>query len=167
MPADDDELHRFCEQVRPRLVGSLSLQCADRGVAEELAQETLARVWERWAHVRELDSPEGWAYRVAMNLASSWFRRRAAERRAYRRQQPPPEAAATADGAASVALRQAVAALPRRRRTAVVLRYYLDLSVADSAAVMGCAPGTVKALVAQGLAALRAGELTVEGAEHE
>ena len=46
-------------------------------------------------------------------------------------------------------------ALPLRQRTALVLRYYSDLSVQETADVMGCAPGTVKSLTSQALAALR------------
>ena len=49
----------FCQRVRPRLVGTLGLLCGDRDVGEELAQETLARVWLRWGRVRELDEGPG------------------------------------------------------------------------------------------------------------
>jgi RNA polymerase sigma factor (sigma-70 family) len=143
----------LCARVRPRLVGALALHCGDRGVAEELAQEALARAWERWAVVQQARDPAAWCYRVAFNLAASWFRRRAAEARA--RQRSLPAAPALPDHAKALAVRRAVAALPPRRRTALLLRYYLDLSVADTAEVMGCRPGTVKALCAQAGAALR------------
>ena len=46
----------FCQRVRPRLVGTLGLLCGDRDVGEELAQETLARVWLRWGRVRDWPS---------------------------------------------------------------------------------------------------------------
>lgn len=155
----DDGVGAFCAELRPRLVGSLSLHCGDAGVAEELAQETLTRVWEQWSRVRRLDSPEGWAYRVAMNLASSWFRRKNAERRAHHRlraeARTEPTHARGADRADAIAVRQAVRELPRRRRTALVLRYHLDLSVAQTAEVMGCKPGTVKALCSQAIVALQ------------
>jgi RNA polymerase sigma-70 factor (sigma-E family) len=148
----------FCQRVRPRLVGTLSLLCGDGDVAEELAQETLARVWLRWARVRELDEPlaVAWTYRVAVNLGNSWLRRRVAERRA-RARLAAREAGARLDPdpADAVAVRQAVAALPRRQRTALVLRYYADLPVAEVADLMGCAPGTVKSLTSKALAAIR------------
>lgn len=57
-------------------------------------------------------------------------------------------------------MRDAVAALPTRQRTAVLLRYYADLSVRDTTAVMGCAEGTVKALTFKAIAALREAGLT-------
>ena len=148
----------FCQRVRPRLVGMLSLLCGDGDAAEELAQETLARVWLRWARVRELDEPLAiaWTYRVAVNLANSWLRRRTAERRAHARLAARATGAhVDPDPADAVAIRQAVAALPRRQRTALVLRYYADLLVAEVAALMGCAPGTVKSLTSKALTAVR------------
>jgi RNA polymerase sigma factor (sigma-70 family) len=153
-----DDVHDFCRQLRPRLVGTLSFLCGDREVGEELAQETMARVWANWAKLRDLDGQAmtAWTYRVAMNLSRSWIRRRVAERRALLRL-----SAETTDGHCDqdavevVALRGAVATLPRRQRTAVVLRFYADMSVADVAALMGCAPGTVKALTAQAMSVLR------------
>jgi RNA polymerase sigma factor (sigma-70 family) len=66
------------------------------------------------------------------------------------------------DHAQAVAVRQAVAALPPRRRAALVLRYYLDLSVADTAEVMGCSQGAVKALSAQAVTKLRAHPLLTD-----
>jgi RNA polymerase sigma-70 factor (sigma-E family) len=148
----------FCHRVRPRLVGTLSLLCGDGDTAEELAQETLARVWLRWSRVHELDEPLAiaWTCRVAVNLANSWLRRRIAERRACARLAVrATDAHVDPDPADAVAIRRAVAALPRRRRTALVLRYYADLPVSEVAALMGCAPGTVKSLTSKALTALR------------
>jgi len=54
-------------------------------VAEEIAQEALARAWERWDVVSLMSSPDGWTYRVAFNLAKSHYRRRQAEKRAMDR----------------------------------------------------------------------------------
>jgi len=74
----------FCDEIRGRLVGSLYLYCGDRPLAEELAQEALARTWERWDQVSAMASPEAWTFATARNLARSRFRRRAVERRARR-----------------------------------------------------------------------------------
>jgi RNA polymerase sigma factor (sigma-70 family) len=52
-------------------------------------------------------------------------------------------------------VRRALAALPPRQRAAVVLRYWEDLPVAETAAALGCSEGTVKSQVAKGLGALR------------
>ncbi len=49
---DDAGVEAFCRRVRPQLVGVLSVQVRSGAVAEELAQETLARVWDRWSRSR-------------------------------------------------------------------------------------------------------------------
>lgn len=152
----DGEIIAFCRRVHPLLVGGLTLHCRDRGVAEDVAQEALVRVWERWSTVRQSAAPEAWTWRVALNLTTSWFRRRGAERRAYARlglRRDPSET--TPDQADRVAVRAAVAALPERQRSALVLRYYADLSVADAAVVLGCAEGTVKSLTHKAVESLR------------
>lgn len=139
------EAEKFCRRIRPRLVGSLSLYCGDRQVAEDAAQDALAKVWARWEHVSGLPSPEAWTFRVAFNEARSGYR---SARRARRRERQTAagEVAPSADLAEVLAVRRAVSGLPARQAQALVLRYFEDLSVADTAAVMGCAQGTVKAL---------------------
>lgn len=148
------DIEALCAALHPRLVSSLALHCGDRDVAAELAQEALARLWERWPSLTAVQSPEAWTYRVAFNLAASRYRRRAAERRAMARagaNRPP----APPEPADALAVRAAVLGLPPRQRAVVVLRYYADLTVDDVAAVVGCAPGTVKSLTSRAVAALR------------
>lgn len=148
----------FCEAIRERLVGSLTLYCGDRHVAEEIAQEALVRVWERWSSVGQMASPEAWSYRTAINLAHSRFRRKAAERRAHQRHasaQPRGEAANNPDTAASLAVRAAVAELPPRQRAAIVARYFLGLDVMATANALDCAEGTVKAATSAAIKNLR------------
>jgi RNA polymerase sigma-70 factor (sigma-E family) len=146
----------FCRRVYPSLLGGLTLHCRDRGVAEDVAQETMVRVWERWPAVRQAASPEAWAWRVALNLTTSRFRRRAAERRAHDRlHDRQPVSGDQPDEADRLAVRAAVADLPERQRAALVLRYYADLPVAAVAEALGCAEGTVKSLTHQAVAALR------------
>lgn len=124
MGAPPDDLSAFCRREHPRLVGALSLYCGDALLAQELAQEALVRVCQRWEQVRAKGSPEAWAHRVALNLAHSWYRRRAAERRALARHGAQgPVAPASAD---DLAVRTAVARLPHPERQVLVLRYYLD-----------------------------------------
>jgi RNA polymerase sigma-70 factor (sigma-E family) len=153
---DDTALASFCREEFPRLVGLLSLYCGDAHLAEELAQEALLRMCERWDSAGQLDSPQAWVTRVALNLARSRFRRRAMRRRVVARMSSWPMVAQDDPNvAAQIAVRQAVADLPERQRTALVLRYYADLSVDAVAAAMGCPNGTVKTLTAQAIASLR------------
>ena len=144
----------FCAQIHPNLVGVLVLQCKDPRLAEEVAQEALARAWERWPSVATMEFPEAWVYRVSFTVLYSYFRRRAAERRAYQKS-PLLDDGEVPDPAVALAVRQAVAGLPARERQAVALRYFADLSVEATAAAMGCRPGTVKSLTHHAMEHLR------------
>lgn len=164
---DDVELTRFIRDEHPRIVRMLSLYCGDRELAADLAQEALARACRDWSKVSSLESPGAWVRRVAINLANSAARRRKVHSKAQdlltREERQPPDGP---DVASAVAVRAALAALPPRARMAIVLRYFADLSVADSAAAMGCAEGTVKALTFEGINLLRqSGLIEVEADE--
>lgn len=153
---ESGDIEQFYVSMRPRLVGFLGMYCGDAAVGEELAQEALARVWARWPKVRRLDSPQAWAYRVGLNLATSLLRRRVVAVRAHRRLTAEASVSPSEiDHALHLDVRRAVATLPRRQRAAVMLRFFADLSVEETADAMSCAPGTVKALTHQALARLR------------
>jgi RNA polymerase sigma factor (sigma-70 family) len=150
-----DDVIAFCQLEHPRLVGLLSLYCGRPDVAEELAQEAVAVALSRRKDLDRAAYPSAWISRVAVNLANSYFRRRAAERRATQRIAATPTVAPSDDLDARQTMREAVSRLPRRQRTAVVLRFYVDMSVAQVAEAMECSEGTVKALTHQGLSNLR------------
>ena len=142
------ELVAFCEREYPRLVGVLTLYCGDPWVADELAQDALTSACERWDRVARMAAPGAWVHRVAVNAANSWFRRRAAERRArHRMRGDAHEAANDPDAADAVAVRREIARLPARQAQVVVLRYYLGLTVAETAGWMGCSEASVKSLM--------------------
>lgn len=135
----------FCAAEYPRLVGALGLYVGDRAVAEELAQEALLRACQRWERVSKLESPGGWTWHVARNLATSHFRRRRSERRATARVAAAHVTDSTAtSGDDEDEVRRAVAALPDRQKSALVLRYYLDLSVEETARRMRITPDAVR-----------------------
>ncbi len=152
------ELSEFIRREHPRLVGALTLHCGDRQLAEDLAQEALARVCDRWNAVSELEQPTAWLYRTAMNLSSSWFRRRAAESRAYARHggvDSKDNADLLAGAADAVAVRDAIQALSSKHRTALVYRYYLDLPIADAARLMNTSEEAFRQMTSRAVAALR------------
>lgn len=141
------------------MVRTAWLITGDREEAHDVAQETFARAYERWRTVEALDRPAAWLQRVAGNLALSW-------RRKERRRSSQP----VTDVAVEVVERDrdlldALRALSPAQRTAIVLRYYADLSVDDTASALRKRPGTVRALTSQGIARLR--ELLVEQEAHD
>jgi DNA-directed RNA polymerase specialized sigma24 family protein len=93
--------------------------------------------------------------RVAMNLARSRFRRWQAERRARARQGHESTVHVDPDSADAVAVRRAVAALPEAQRYVLVGRYYLDLSIAETAEMLGRTPSAVTSLTHRAVTALR------------
>lgn len=139
------DFDRFCHAHFPRLVGLLSHYCGDRHVAEELAQEALARTFKDWKRVARMAGPEKWLTTVALNLARSHFRRAAVERRFLRRERR--EDHHDLDAADKVSVRATIAQLPSRQKTALLLRYYADLPITEIAELMQCAEGTVKTLL--------------------
>jgi RNA polymerase sigma-70 factor (sigma-E family) len=136
------DLYRLAYRVSFRVLG-------DRGDAEDVAQEALARAHLRWE--RLAGHPEGWVVTVATNLAIDRCRRR--------RRSPPPAAEPLALVDTSLAerldLARALHRLPRRQRQVVVLRYLADWSEVDVAAALGCSAGSVKSHAFRGLASLR------------
>lgn len=104
----------------PRLVVLLTAATGHRPVAEDLAQEALVRVHQRWSRVSRYDRPGAWVRRVALNLAANSRARSRSERRAFDRlagQRPPPEARrATTPTATPSGPRCAACPNGRRRR---------------------------------------------------
>jgi len=154
------DVESWCRSVYPRLVAAMSLYCGTLDDAEDVAQETLSRAWEHWSTVGVHPRPESWAFRTAFNIANSRWRRRRIERRAHA--QLGSEQSTIPTEIADFQVRRAVVGLPARQREVVVLRFFRDQSVADTAASMQCAVGTVKALTHQAIASLRQAGLVTD-----
>lgn len=150
-----DEFAGFCEREQSRLVAAVGLYCGDFDVAEEIAQEALARVWRDWSKVCKKESPAAWTQRVAINLANSHFRRKQAERRARDRLDRPADAVEDLSIDDRLTLQSALAQLPARQRAVLIMRFYLDYSVAQTAAALGIPEGTVMTHTSRGLERLR------------
>ncbi|MFJ1912822.1 SigE family RNA polymerase sigma factor [Streptomyces sp. NPDC088147] len=155
MDPGDGDFEAFVAARGPRLLRMAWLLTGDAHLAEDLLQSTLAKVWPKWPRIAR-DRPEAYVRKSLVNLHASWWRRR------WRGELPygeVPDAVGTFDAYAEVDLEQslaaAVRALPVRQRAVVVLRYFEDLSVDDTAATLGCTPGTVKSQAARALSSLR------------
>lgn len=123
----------------------------DHALAEDLVQTALAKAWGSW---RRIDGdPDPYVRRVLVNTFSTWWRRRWNGERAT--EQLPENAVLDLDVDARLDLASAVAQLPRRQRAVIVLRFFDDLTEAQTADVMGTTVGTVKSQTARALATLR------------
>jgi len=150
----------FDENTRDRLVGSIFALLGDSAAAEEIAQDALAVGWAQWGRISRFRSPKAWVWRCALNAAESERRRRGAEARALQRS--GVVAIDEIDQASKIALRECVDQLSERQRAAIMCRYYSGLSVRETAQVLRCREGTVKALTSQAIDRLRSMDL-VEG----
>lgn len=155
-PAFKERLALFVAEEYPALLRTAYLLAGDVEAAKDLAQAALARTCAKGLEGTRIDDLGAYLYRCMVNAQVS------ASRRRWRGEQPtatlpdrPKSDVELERVPEREALRTALRSLPPRQRAALVLRYYADLSEAQTAAVLGCPPGTVKTLTARGLAAVR------------
>lgn len=122
--------------------------------AEDLVQTTLTKMYVAWSRIRRDGSVDAYSRRIMVRTAID------ESRRAYRRRESVVEVVPENEARSSlvedaVDVRRALARLPAGQRAVVVLRYWEDLSVQETAAALGKSEGTIKSQSAKGLAAMR------------
>jgi RNA polymerase sigma-70 factor (sigma-E family) len=152
----DDEFTDFVVDHGAQLLRTACLVTGDSHLGEDLLQTALAKAYGAWPKVREADHPVAYVRRLMINTHLSWVRRLTNTERPLERFPDSGSADHQAAHAETDEMRRALLRLSPRVRTAVVLRYFDDLSEADTAALMGCSRSTVNNHVTRGLAALRA-----------
>lgn len=161
--ASADEFTEFMTGRWPAFVRFGYGLTGDVGLAEDLAQTALARAFAAWPRVRRAADPDAYVRRIMVNSNRSRFRgRRVTE---FLTGSPPERAADSqvSHDDDSAELRAALLGLPAGQRAVVVLRYWMDLSEADTAQTLGCSVGNVKSQAARALAKLRASGELVNG----
>lgn len=150
----DDEFADFVTRWSPALLRVAFLLTSDRGEAEDLLQTALLKTSRQWGRLADREAAYAYVRRVLVTTHTSWRRRRRVPEVLIDRL---PECAAgePTEIEAGRALR-ALNELPRQMRAVVVLRYYEDLSEAETAAALGCSLGSVKSQASRGLSRLRA-----------
>lgn len=133
------------------LLRTAYLLTRDHAHAEDLLQTALTKAWFAW---KRIDSnPEPYVRKIIVNSYASWWRRK------WHGEQPTevlPEHAATGpEGEAAQDLWTAMARLAPRQRAVIVLRYFEDLTEAQTAAILDCSVGTVKSQTSKAFARLR------------
>ena len=153
---DDASFLEFAQSARGRLRRTAYLLCGDWDQASDFVQEGLVRVYVRWPRLVRNGGELAYARKAVTSAYLDHARRRSSTERPS---ETDPTVASGEDVAASVADREALmtglAGLPPRQRACVVLRYFEDLSVADTAALLRCNEGTVKSQTSRALSSLR------------
>ena len=168
---DEAAFVEFAQAVRSRLRRTAYLMCGDWDQASDHVQEGLIRVYVAWPRLTRAGGEYAYARKAVVSAFIDHARRRSSTEVAGH---PDPDVPSGQDVAESVtaraALMSALADLPSRQRACVVLRYFEDLSVVDTATVLGCSEGTVKSQTSRALVSLRSmfdgsplGELVTEG----
>jgi RNA polymerase sigma-70 factor (sigma-E family) len=152
---DDRDFAEFVDREQRGLLRLAVLLTGDRGHAEDLVQTALLKAYRHWARISAPGPPTAYVRRVLVTSHTSW-RRRAWTTEQVVDELPERPDADRGPGDPDEDLRAALRALPPRMRTAVVLRYYADLSVAQTAEAMGCSASAVDTQTGRGLARLRA-----------
>ena len=138
------------------LLGTAYLVVGDHHLAEDLVQEALTKTYVAWPRIRDTSKAEAYARRAVTTTAISWWRRRSSHERPLDRL---PDEIGRDEMAENVTghdwIWAELQALPIKQRSAIVLRFYEDLSVADTAYALGCSEGSVKSQVSRGLARLK------------
>ncbi|WP_166346280.1 SigE family RNA polymerase sigma factor [Phytoactinopolyspora limicola] len=143
---DTDGFTEFVANRGPALLRMALALTADRALAEDLVQEALTRAVGRWGKLVRDGDPERYIRAIMLNETRSQWRRR------VRRQEvvtdDVPELAATDttdyDVVHRIDMANVLKHLSPRQRAIIYLRYYEDISVAETATLMNCSPGTVK-----------------------
>jgi RNA polymerase sigma factor (sigma-70 family) len=134
-----------------RLFQTVYLMCGDKTEAEDLAQEAMARAFERWDRVQAAETPIGYVYQIAFNLHRSLLRR-ARRARAGGSQASSME---TNVGQTRLEVLEALSALPRSQREALLLMEWLGFPAAEAGRILGIEASSVRGRVHRARAALR------------
>lgn len=151
----DTDFSRYFAARAHTLRSTAYLLCGDWHRAEDLTQSALLKLYLAWPRLARHDALDSYARQIVVRTFL------AERRRLWRKREHlidlPPDVEATPDSTTEqrMVILNALAAVPPRQRAVLVLRYWHDLSVEETAAALGCSLGTVKSQGARGLATLR------------
>ena len=154
----DEEFREFMRGRWPAMVRLAYGLTGDQGHAEDVAQAAFARAYASWSRVAGTGDPEAYVRRIVINENRSRLRKRRVKENLVGAvpERPGQPAADTADAVSdNSALLSALRKLAPRQRAVIVLRYWMDMSEAETAAALNCSAGTVKSQASRALATLR------------
>jgi RNA polymerase sigma-70 factor (ECF subfamily) len=142
----------FYNATNRRLLHQMYAMTSSLADAQDCTQEAYARAWQHWKQVRDASNPEAWVRTVAWRIAASRWRKTKNGVAAMTRLGRPDDTAPPSPD--HVALVTALKQIPEAQRRAIVLHHLAGLSVSEIATETDVAPGTVKARLSRGRAAL-------------
>jgi RNA polymerase sigma-70 factor (sigma-E family) len=148
------EFDEYVAASWPRLVRAAMLLGCTYDEAEDTVQSALTRCLVKWSKVRRADDRDAYVHRILVNTWQDEARKAARRGSPYGLDDQRP-APAEPDVVERLTQLELLRRLPPRQRAAVVLRFYDDLSIQETAAALGCSEGTIKSLSSRGLRALR------------
>jgi RNA polymerase sigma-70 factor (sigma-E family) len=151
----DAAFSAYMEARQPSLLRTAYLLTGDRHTAEDLVQTSLAKLYLAWDKVDKRDSVDAYVRRILVNEHNSLWRRGWKKREHATEVIPESHHTDTYDEGQRGAVWEVVQTLPRKARAVVVLRYYEQLSEAETADALGISVGTVKSQASRALATLR------------
>ena len=155
--AQDAAFAEFASETHGRLRGTAYLLCGDWDRASDYVQEGLIRVYVAWPRLVRQGGEVAYARKAVVSAFLDASRKRSSDERPTSHH---PDGASAEDVASVVAdraaLMSALARLPRRQCACLVLRYFEELDVRETAAALGCSEGTVKSQTSRAIASLRA-----------
>ena len=154
-PDRDADFAAYMAARQPSLLRTAYLLTGDRHTAEDLVQVAFAKLYLSWDKVQRRELVDGYVRRILVNEHASLWRRAFKRREVVADVLPETPTVDRTDDGESAALWAFVQTLPRKQRAVIVLRYYEDLSEAETAEVLGISVGTVKSQASRALAAMR------------
>ena len=157
----DEEFRSFMRARWSAMVRLAYTLTGDQGHAEDLAQTAFAKAYASWPRVIRAGNPDAYVRQIVINENNNRFRKRRV--RELSTDNLPDTSIPGIDLANRAALLDALKILGPRQRAVIVLRYWLDLTDAETATTLGCSVGTVKSQASRALATLRQHAELVEG----
>lgn len=153
------QFEEFSREQLPGLVRFAGVLTGDRELAQDVVQDALVRAHQGWRRVAAADRPDLYLRKMVVNGYLGWRRRwyqrsvhSASDVTGFGEPTTPDPASRIAEADHLTGL---LAGLSRAQRASIVLRFYEDRDDDEIAAVLGCAPGTVRSHISRGLSALR------------
>ena len=153
--AEEEAFREYVEARTPALIRTAYLLCGDWHRAEDAVATSVVKLYTSWRRACRANHLDAYVRRIVVNTVLDEHRRPWRRERSTNLVPELPSTAVTEDADRRTDLRRLLDRLPPRQRAVLVLRFYDDLSIDQTAVALECSPGAVKSLTSRALTALR------------